>query len=273
MGISGNLAPKSARSEESAKLASGSEPARIAARPRTARPGILRRIWGIFATIVSIIILFVLLVPAAVVVRFNSHLVTPLQRLLSRMILTVCGIKVEVRGLEHLKGVGQYVAVSNHQSLLDILALILYAPGEMRFVAKREIRKVPLVGFVLYHSENIVIDRKAGGKAIRRALEVVRHGYSISVFAEGHRHGDNQVHEFSDGAAWLAALTKLPCVPLAISGTAAMMPRGSLFVIPGGRMRLTFGPPIQVADIGRADRKELTHHLENAVREIFSPDV
>jgi 1-acyl-sn-glycerol-3-phosphate acyltransferase len=237
-----------------------------------ASPGITRRIWGAVATILSVIILFVLLIPAAIVTRFNSHLVTPLQKLLSWLIFTICGIKVEVYGLENLKDIDQYVAVSNHQSLLDILVLILYAPGEMRFVAKREIRQVPLVGFVLYHSENIVIDRQAGGKAIRRALEVARHGYSISVFAEGHRHDDNQVHEFSDGAAWLARLTKLPCVPLAISGTAAMMPRKSLFVVPGRRMRLTFGPAISAAEVRTADRDELTRRLESAVRTLLSAD-
>jgi len=235
-----------------------------------ARPGLLRRVWGVIATILSVFVLFVFLIPAAIVTRFNSHLVTPLQKLMSWIILTFCGVEVEVRGLENLTGVDRYIAVSNHQSLLDILVLILHAPGEMRFVAKREIRQVPLVGFVLYHSENIVIDRKAGGKAIRRALEVVRHGYSICVFAEGHRHSDNQVHEFSDGAAWLAALTKLPCVPLAISGTASMMARGSRFVIPGARIRLTFGTPISADEIRGSERSELTRRLESAVRSAFS---
>ena len=249
------------------------EPAHRTAVAPESQPGLFLRIWGAAATILSVLILFILLIPAAVVTRLNSHLVTPLQKLLSWLIFTICGIKVEVRGLENLKGVSQYVAVSNHQSLLDILALILYAPGEMRFVAKQEIRKVPLMGFVLYHSENIVIDRKAGGKSIRRALEVARHGYSISVFAEGHRHADNQVHEFNDGAAWLAALTKLPCVPLAISGTAALMPRGSLFVVPGRRMRLTFGAPIPAAEVRSADRGELTRRLESMVRELLAADV
>src|SRR5277367_1802800 len=94
------------------------------------RPGLLRKSWGVIATILSVFILFIFLIPAAVVTRFNSHLVTPLQKLMSWIILTLCGIEVEVRGLENLTGIEQYVAVSNHQSLLDILVLILYAPGE-----------------------------------------------------------------------------------------------------------------------------------------------
>lgn len=237
------------------------------------RPGLLRLIWGFFATILSVVILFILLIPAAIVAPFNSHLVTPLQKLLSWLIFHLCAIEVEVQGLEHLDGLGQYVAVSNHQSLFDILAVIRYAPGEMRFVAKKEIQQVPLVGFVLYRSENIVIDRHAGGKAIRRALAIARRGYSICVFAEGHRYSDNRVHDFSDGAAWLAAVTKLPCVPLAISGTAALMPRGAWFVIPGRRIRMTFGKPIAVGAARGHDRGELTRQLEAAVRTAFAAEV
>lgn len=235
--------------------------------------GLLCRLWGFIATILSVITLFIFLLPAAVVAPFDSHLVTPLQKLMSWIIFRFCGIKVEVCGLENLEGIGQYVAVSNHQSLFDILAVIQYAPGQMRFVAKKEIQKVPLVGFVLARSENIVIDRKAGGKAIRRAAAIARRGYSICVFAEGHRYSDNRVHEFSDGAAWMASVTKLPCVPLAISGTAALMPRGAKFVIPGGHIRLTFGAPIPVTDVRSADRADLTHQLEAAVRSAFTAEV
>jgi 1-acyl-sn-glycerol-3-phosphate acyltransferase len=237
------------------------------------RPGLIRLIWGFFATVLSVVILFILLIPAAIVTTFNSHLVTPLQKLLSWLIFRLCAIKVEVQGLENLDGLGQYVAVANHKSLIDILAVILYAPGEMRFVAKKEIQKVPLVGFVLYHSENVVIDRYAGGKAIRRAVTIARHGYSICVFAEGHRYNDDLVHEFSDGAVWLAAVTKLPCVPLAISGTGALMPRGAKFVRPGRRIRMTFGKPI-AADASRGrDRGELTRQLEATVRAAFTAEV
>jgi 1-acyl-sn-glycerol-3-phosphate acyltransferase len=238
-----------------------------------ARPSLVRRIWGVIATILSVVILFILLIPAAIVAPFDSHLVTPIQKLLSWLIFRLCAIKVEVCGLENLEGIGQYVAVANHKSLFDILAVIQYAPGEMRFVAKKEIRKVPLVGFVLYRSENIVIDRQAGGKAIRRAVAIARRGYSICVFAEGHRYNDERVHEFSDGAAWLAAVTKLPCVPLAISGTAALMPRGAKFVVPGGRVRLTFGAPIPMAHAHGSDRAELTRQLEAAVRSAFTSEV
>lgn len=236
--------------------------------------GLFRSLWGVIATIWSLIYTVIFSVPSAIGSLFaNGHAATPIIRAWSWCIIRTCGIKIEIEGLENLRGIGPCVIVSNHQSLFDILATILMIPGEVRFVAKKELLKIPLIGFILHQSENIVIDREAGGKAIRRAIEVVRHGYSICVFAEGHRFSDNRVHEFSDGAAWLAILTKLPCVPMAVSGTSVMMPRGAKFVVPGRRMRMKIGAPIPTAGLKSADRAELTRKLEAAVRASFTTQV
>ena len=238
------------------------------------RAGVVRRLWGVIATVLSVLYTAILLIPAAIVAPFDhGHLVSPLMRLWSRMILLTCGIKIEIDGLENLDGLDSFVLVSNHQSLFDIVAICHRIPREIRFVAKREIRQVPILGYVLARSENIVIDRQSGGKAIRRVIEVARHGYSICVFAEGHRYSDNRVHEFNDGAAWLAIATHLPCVPMAICGTAALMPRGSKFVIPGRRMRMRFGKPIATAGLKSADRDRLTRQMEDAVHALFVTEV
>ncbi len=235
---------------------------------------LMRWLWGVIATILSLIYTVIFSIPSALASFFdNGHAATPIIRAWSWCIIRTCGIRIEMEGLENLRGLGPFVIVSNHQSLFDILATILMIPGEVRFVAKKEILKLPVLGFILHKSENIVIDRGAGGKAIRRSIEVARHGYSICVFAEGHRSSDNRVHEFSDGAAWLAILTKLPCVPLAISGTVAMMPRGAKFVVPGRRMRMKIGTPIPTAGLKSADRAELTRILEAAVRADFATEI
>jgi 1-acyl-sn-glycerol-3-phosphate acyltransferase len=241
----------------------------LAVRPRI---GLVRSLWGIVATLLSLIYTVIFAPPSALGSLFvNGHAATPIIRAWAWCIIRTCGVRIEMEGLENLRG--PCVIVSNHQSLFDILASILMLPGEVRFVAKKELLKIPLIGFILHKSENIVIDREAGGKAIRRAREVVRHGYSICVFAEGHRFNDNRVHEFSDGAAWLAILNKLPCVPMAISGTSKMMPRGARFVVPGQRMRMKLGTPIPTDGFRSADRIELTRQLEAAVRAAFTTEV
>jgi 1-acyl-sn-glycerol-3-phosphate acyltransferase len=237
--------------------------------------GMFHWLWGVVATILSLIYTVIFSIPSALASFFNNgHAATPIIRAWSWCIIHTCGIQIEIEGLENLFGIGgPAVIVSNHQSLFDILASILMLPGEVRFVAKKEILKLPILGFILRKSENIVIDREAGGQAIRHAREVLRHGYSICVFAEGHRYNDNRVHEFSDGAAWLAIVNKLPCVPMAISGTVSMMPRGAKFVVPGRRMRIQIGTPIPTTGLKSADRFELTRQLEAAVRASFTSEV
>ena len=234
------------------------------------RAGPVTRLWGVVATVLSVLYTAVLVIFAALAAPLRrGHWVTPIMRLWGWLIFHTCGITAEVEGLEHLAGLESFILVSNHQSLFDIFAVLHLIPRETRFLAKREIMRVPLIGYAMARSGNIVIDRYSGGRAIRHALARIRDGYSICVFAEGRRHGDNQVHEFSEGAAWLAIATRQPCVPLAISGTAAVMPRGAKFVRPGLRIRLALGQPLATNTLRGADRTELTPQLEAAVRELF----
>lgn len=235
-----------------------------------ATAGVISRWWGVVATILSVLYTAVLCSVAAILAKIdNGHYVSPVMRLWSWLILRTCCIDAEVAGLEHLRGLDDFILVSNHQSLLDIIAVAHLIPREVRFVAKHELTKVPVLGYAIANSGHIVIDRRSGGRALRHALSTMRANYTFCVFAEGHRYTDNQVHKFNDGAAWLAIVTQRPCVPMAISGTAAMMPREAKFVLAGQRMRMTIGEPIATTGLRSADRGELTVRLENEVRRLF----
>ncbi len=232
--------------------------------------GIIHYLWGITATALAVVYTAILVWPAALLSLFDDgHLCSPIFRLWAWLIFRTCGVSVELAGAENLQGIGSFVLVSNHQSLFDILAVLLLIPREMRFLAKREIKKVPLIGFIMERSEHIVIDRASGGKTIRRALAAVGHGYSICVFAEGHRFSDNRVHQFNEGAAWLAIATKLPCIPMAIRGTAELMPRGAKFALPWRRIRVVIGEPVSTIGLRGADRTRLTERLQAQVEAAF----
>jgi 1-acyl-sn-glycerol-3-phosphate acyltransferase len=243
--------------------------------PKANRPmRAFKFVWGVAATLLAVLYTAVLAPCTALAAAFNhGHMVTHITRLWARLIIRTCGVKVEIQGLENLEGLGQYVLVANHKSFFDIFAVAAYMPGEIRFVAKKELLRIPVIGYTLRRSQHIVVDRQRGGQAIRKSLETVRCGYSICVFAEGHRFSDKLVHEFSDGAAWLAIATGLPCVPMAISGTAALFRRGAKIVVPCGRMRMTIGKPIETKGLKSADRIELTRRLEEAVRASFVTEV
>ncbi len=236
--------------------------------------GIVDFLWGAAATALAVLYTTVLASCAAIVSLFgHPHLVTPISRLWGWLIMRTCGVKVEIEGLAHLDGLSSYVLVSNHQSFFDIFAICAWMPGEPRFVAKQELGKIPVLGFAMRHSGHIMIDRTRGGQAIRRALKMVREGYSIVVFAEGTRFSDNCVHPFNDGAAWLAIAMRQKCVPMAISGTASFFPRGARIVRPGRRMRMAIGPAIETAHLRGADREALTRQLEESVRALFRSEV
>jgi 1-acyl-sn-glycerol-3-phosphate acyltransferase len=130
----------------------------------------------------------------------------------SRSVLWVAGVRFEFEGLDNIENLSSFVLVANHQSKLDILAILAYFPRPVRFIAKKELNRVPVFGRAMRNGGHIVVDRERGGRAVRKAMEVLKDGYCVVFFAEGHRFKDGQVHPFSPGAAWLALLGKLPCV-------------------------------------------------------------
>jgi 1-acyl-sn-glycerol-3-phosphate acyltransferase len=248
--------------------------AEIAAATIVPRAGIAMRLWGAIATILSVIYTAIICIPVAILARVNhGHYVSPLMRLWAWLIFHTSGVSAEVEGLEHLRGLDAFILVSNHQSLFDIIAITHLIPREVRFVAKRELTKIPVLGYGIANSGNVVIDRHSGGRALRHALSVMRASYSFCVFAEGHRYSDNRVHEFNEGAAWLAIAAQRACIPIAISGTAAVIPRGAKFALAGRRIRLAIGEPIATAGLRSADRADLTTRLEMAVRGLFRSEV
>ncbi len=236
--------------------------------------GVFNLAWGVVATVLSAIWTMICATGAALSALVNKpHWVTVVTRAWGRGIIGVCGIKVQIEGLENLAGLKSYVLVANHQSFFDIFASAAFMPGEPRFVAKKELLKIPIVGYAMQKGGHIIIDRDAGGQAIRKAIKIIQSGLDVCVFAEGHRYNDNRVHDFNDGAAWLAILSKLPAVPMSISGSGRFYPRGAIFVTPGLTMRMKIGKPIPTDNMRSSDRTELTRRLEEAVRASFTTEV
>lgn len=231
--------------------------------------------WGAFGAAMGLLYTLICAPLAAIGARLGFHKITSsISRWWAWLIIRTCGVKVEIEGLENLRGLKSYILVANHQSFFDIFAVLAYLPGDTRFVAKKELMKIPVVGYAMAQNGHVIVDRQGGGRSIRRALEAAREGnYPICVFAEGHRHNDGRVHEFEQGSAWLAILSKLPCVPMAISGSGAFFPREAKVPIPGGRMRMTLMPAIATENLKSGDREALTKKLEESVRSAFLPEL
>jgi 1-acyl-sn-glycerol-3-phosphate acyltransferase len=188
----------------------------------------------------------------------------------ARWIVAACGMQVEVEGLEKIDRTGSYVLISNHLSNFDIFVILAALPLTIRFVAKKELLRVPIFGQALALSNHIVIDRSDSEGAIARInAHVAEHGgesFCILFFAEGTRSPDGKVHPFKRGGVSLAIRTGLPIVPMSVSGTRKFLPKGRAIIHPRGRVRIVLDRPIDT----KSCRLEECDALNERVRAIVT---
>jgi 1-acyl-sn-glycerol-3-phosphate acyltransferase len=203
------------------------------------------------------------LICVALLVRVIAGRRLPL-RMASRLwapgLLAGAGARLQVEGGEHIDWSRPYVLVSNHQSMIDICVLFRAVPVPLRFVLKRELGAVPLLGAYARAMGMVFIDRGDARRAratLQQAAGVVREGASVVAFAEGSRSRDGRVGAFKGGAFQLAIDAGVPVLPVAISGTGAVLPKHGFAVRPGP-IRLRFGTPIDTAGANRHRLAEQT---------------
>ena len=174
-------------------------------------------------------------------------------------LIRAAGVKVTTVGLERVPTDRSVVYVSNHQSFFDILALAATVPGTMRFVAKKEFQKIPILGPAMKSAKQIFIDRGNLAKAFEayeEAAQAVREGLNAVVFAEGTRSRTGELQPFKKGPFVFAIASQVPVIPVYCAGTFDVLPKGSLWVRPGP-VRLYFGEPIPTGGMTYEDRGAL----------------
>lgn len=168
-------------------------------------------------------------------------------RVWSWAILKIGGIRIKILGLERLDPKRAYVFISNHQSNIDILVLIhSLAQFQLRWMAKRELLRIPLFGLAMWASRHIIVDRSDRAKAmasLRRARERIKSGLSVVFFPEGTRSSDGELLPFKKGAFVLAVKSRTPIVPITIKGSGALLPRGE-WRLRGGKVEVIVSQPI-----------------------------
>jgi 1-acyl-sn-glycerol-3-phosphate acyltransferase len=129
---------------------------------------------------------------------------------------------------------GSYVCVSNHQSFLDIFGMARQR-REMKWIAKEEIFKLPFFGLYFRLSGDIPVnrgDRESGGAALTKARWYLDRGMPVMIFPEGTRSRDGKMGAFKPGAFRLAIEAQVPVLPVAVTGSAYGMPKGSPWIRP-----------------------------------------
>lgn len=156
------------------------------------------------------------------------------------------GLEVVSFGGERLDPRGTYVLMANHQSHVDIIALFNALPMVPGFLAKAELRRVPLFGRAMEVGGHVFVERgrhKSAVHAISAAAADVSRGSSIVIFPEGTRSTRREVLPFKKGGFHLAKQAGVPIVPIGIRGTADVLPKYSRELRPG-RCEVHIGEPI-----------------------------
>jgi len=188
--------------------------------------------------------------------------------------LLVSGVKVKVKGLEHLGKKAPFIYMANHQSAYDIFALLSCLPVQFRWIAKKELFAIPVLGWAMRAANYISIDRSGKRKAlesIERAASKIKGGVSVVIFPEGTRSRDGSIQPFKRGGFTLALKSGVPIIPIAIKGSSDVMPRGSLRVRPG-EIHITIDRAIDTAPYSLRERDVLMERVMGTLKRNLSTD-
>jgi 1-acyl-sn-glycerol-3-phosphate acyltransferase len=196
----------------------------------------------------------------------------PLLDVWAKSMLASAGVVTEAVGVEHVPE-GHCVFVCNHQSHYDAFLIFKHVPKHIRYVAKRELARIPVFGHAIRSTGNIVVDRTGGSgdrDRLREAVKAVQERVSVMFFPEGTRSEDGVLRPFKKGAAMLAIQAGVPVVPMAVSGTRLILPKGGRSVRWGQKATLVVGKPLSPVGLQPQDRDAFTQRLQGAVSELYA---
>ena len=179
-----------------------------------------------------------------------------------RLALFLSGVRVNVVNREYATQQRTAVFVCNHVSNIDPPALFMVLP-RIAVILKRELRKIPLLGYVMELGGFIYVDRQARDSrrgALETAVTTLRNGISLLIFPEGTRSPDGRLLPFRPGPFSMAIEAQVPIVPITVHGTRALMPKGEGSIRPG-RITLRFLPPVPTVGLTTADRAGLMERV------------
>lgn len=164
-------------------------------------------------------------------------------------------IPYEISGKEYINPKKSYIYVSNHTSFLDIPGLCLALPGQFRPLAKKELLKIPIFGWIA-RTAAVIVDRSnhdSRVKSLEKLSKTLANGISILIFPEGTQNRSKEILQpFKDGAFRIALETKQPILPMMVTGAGKLMPPGKFEIYPG-KIKIVIGQEISTDDYTAKD--------------------
>lgn len=172
-----------------------------------------------------------------------------------------------VSGLENIDPKQSYIIVANHISQYDIFVLYGWLPVDLKWVMKKELRKVPVIGVACAALGHIFLDRsnrEAAIKGLQSARESLRPGSSVLFFPEGTRGHGGEVMPFKKGAFMMAKDMQLAILPITIKGTEKILPTNTVSLRPG-KAEMIIHPAIPLSTVQAIDAEALAERTRNII--------
>lgn len=199
----------------------------------------------------------IVLVVDIVTYPFDPHhqISNSLLRILSALMLrTNPGWSFNIKGADKTKVSQPTIVVANHQSFLD-LAMLYLLPWSMKWVAKKALFKIPILGWMIYLTGHIPINRKSirSAKKISRMIDVVKQGEPLMIFPEGTRTPTGEIQRLKTGAFKMAKLNEFNILPVVLDGSYQAMSRGNWAAHPKQQFSISVLEPISPDSYESAD--------------------
>jgi 1-acyl-sn-glycerol-3-phosphate acyltransferase len=226
---------------------------------------------GLFTTL-----WFICVLPVIALIKNRALFIHKNIQLWSKLLLKfLCMVTVEVEGEENIDRARNYIIISNHRSFTDILVGSAAIPLQFRWLAKRSLFKIPLIGTAMRMAGYIPIDREhsvSASRSLQRVKEVLGNGISVWIFPEGTRTRMEKLGKFKRGAFLIAIESGKPILPVTLINTDNIFYKP--FIVRGRRVKVVIGRPLEPGSFKREGKTihEVTDQLVALVKKIIQTE-
>ena len=239
-------------------------------------------LFGLYAVTIMVLSLFIVMPCYVIIFSFvpgskAPHQAHKISRFWAKLLFTCFFIKVDIKGMEQIKLGQPYVFVCNHRSQMDIPLFARASVNTFRFLAKIEVTKIPLIGYVVKRLY-ITVNRKSKEDRAKSILKMqdslLKEKISMVIFPEGTRNRTKKpLIDFKDGAFRLAIETKLPVAVLTILNAGEFSPAHKFMQLKPGTIKAIWTKPIQTDKMTLHDVPKLKEQVRQRLLDVLSqPD-
>lgn len=232
--------------------------------------------------IITLVAIYLIITLPLVLVGFIIGLFSPktrykiamvIARFASNSFFILSGAKIQVSGLENIpKDNSGILFVGNHRSIIDIPLMLKYAPYPLAFIAKLELKKMPLLNIVMILLGCLFMDRNN----LRQSIHIIKLGIkkleqqeAMLIFPEGTRSKEEEMLPFKQGSLKLAEKANVPIIPFAVRGTEEVFGKYGFKVKPRN-IYLNIGTPIDLNQLNDNDKKTSANYTREIIKELYN---